>query len=88
MNFYLIYVAFLPGLFVHPQVGGHKFLRNVDSLSTDYMALYPRRQNSSEPPLREPQILHGTQQVGPADKASALYSGGDRFESWPGHQLS
>jgi hypothetical protein len=33
------------------------FLRNVGWLSTDYTALYPRRQNSSQPPLWEPQIL-------------------------------
>jgi hypothetical protein len=27
--------------------GGDMFLRNVDSFSTDYTALYPRRQNST-----------------------------------------
>jgi hypothetical protein len=27
--------------------GGDMFLRNIGSLSTDYTALYPRRQNSS-----------------------------------------
>jgi hypothetical protein len=34
------------------------FLRNVGLISTDYMALYPRIQGSSQPPLWEPQILH------------------------------
>jgi hypothetical protein len=32
------------------------FLRNVGWTSTEFTALYPRRQNSSQPPLREPQI--------------------------------
>jgi hypothetical protein len=34
-------------LLFSPEDGGHTFLRNVRWLSTDYMALYPRRQNSS-----------------------------------------
>jgi hypothetical protein len=34
------------------------FLQKVGWLSTDYIALYPRRQDSSWPPLWEPQILH------------------------------
>jgi hypothetical protein len=33
-------------------------LRNVNWLLTDYMALYPRRQNPSYPSLRKPQVLH------------------------------
>jgi hypothetical protein len=32
--------------FFDPDDGGDKFLRNVGSLSTDYMALYPRKYNS------------------------------------------
>jgi hypothetical protein len=34
--------------------------RTVSQLSMDYMTLYPRRWNSSQPPLREPQTLHGS----------------------------
>jgi hypothetical protein len=32
-----------------PEDGGDMFLRNVGRLSTDYTALYPRRQKSSYP---------------------------------------
>jgi hypothetical protein len=38
----------LLGLFFYLENGGDMFLRNVSSLSTDYMALYPRRLNSSK----------------------------------------
>jgi hypothetical protein len=44
----LLHMGFLLGLFFDPQDGGYIFLRNVGELSTDYTALYPRRQNSSE----------------------------------------
>jgi hypothetical protein len=37
---------------------GDLFLRNVVWLSPDYMALYPRRYSSSQPPLWESQTLH------------------------------
>jgi hypothetical protein len=43
--------------FFKPDDGGDIFLRNVGWLSVVYMALYPRRQNSSKPLLLEPQIL-------------------------------
>jgi hypothetical protein len=33
----------LLGLFFHPE---NIFIRKVDSISTDYTSLYPRRQNS------------------------------------------
>jgi hypothetical protein len=36
---------------------GDMFLLNVSWLSTDYTALYPRRQCSSQPPVWAPQIL-------------------------------
>jgi hypothetical protein len=39
--------GFLPGLYFYPEDGGDMFLRNVGGLSTDYMALYPRREYSS-----------------------------------------
>jgi hypothetical protein len=35
--------GFLFSLFFNPEDGGDMFLRNVDLLSTDYTALYPRR---------------------------------------------
>jgi hypothetical protein len=38
----------LLGLFFYPENGGDMFLRNVIYLSTNYTALYPRRENSSE----------------------------------------
>jgi hypothetical protein len=38
---------FLLGLFFDPDDGGEIFLRNVSRFSTDYMALYPRKQNTS-----------------------------------------
>jgi hypothetical protein len=35
--------GFLLGSFFDPDDGGDMFLQNVDLLSTDYTALYPRR---------------------------------------------
>jgi hypothetical protein len=40
------HTGILLGLF-DPEDGGDMFLRNVGSLSTDYRALYPRKQYSS-----------------------------------------
>jgi hypothetical protein len=40
---YLLHAGFLLSLFFDPEDGGEIFLRNVDSLSTDYTELYPRR---------------------------------------------
>jgi hypothetical protein len=37
--------------------GGDMFLRNVGRISTDYKALYPRRQKSSQRPMWEPWII-------------------------------
>jgi hypothetical protein len=39
--------GFLLGFFFDPEDGENMFLRNVGGLSTDYTALYPRRQYSS-----------------------------------------
>jgi hypothetical protein len=44
---YLLHACFLIGLFFDTEVGAEIFLRNVRWLSTEYTALYPRRQNSS-----------------------------------------
>jgi hypothetical protein len=44
----MFHAAFLLGLFLDPEDGGHMFLRNVGFLSTNYTALSPRRWNSSE----------------------------------------
>jgi hypothetical protein len=44
---YLLRAGFLRGLFFDPEDGGDMFLRNVGSISMDYKASYPRRQNSS-----------------------------------------
>jgi hypothetical protein len=40
-------------LVFYPEDGGDMLLRDVGWLSTDYTALYPRTQNSSQPPLWE-----------------------------------
>jgi hypothetical protein len=45
---YLLHASLLLGLFFDLEDGGDIFLRNVSWLSMDYMALYPRRWNSSE----------------------------------------
>jgi hypothetical protein len=42
---------FLLNLFFNPDVGGYAFFRNVDSLSTDYIALYVRRITLLKPNL-------------------------------------
>jgi hypothetical protein len=44
---YLINVGFYLGSFFDPEDGGEMFLQNAGLLSTDYMALYTRRYNSS-----------------------------------------
>jgi hypothetical protein len=49
-------ISVLLGWLLDPDDGGDIFLRNVTWLSLDYTALYPRRQNSSQPLLWEPQI--------------------------------
>jgi hypothetical protein len=41
----------LLGLFFDYEDGGDMFLRNVGWLSTDHVALYPRRQNFSNIPV-------------------------------------
>jgi hypothetical protein len=51
------HVGFLLGLFFDSEDGSYMFLRNVGRLPTVYMALYPMRQNTSQPPLWELQIL-------------------------------
>jgi hypothetical protein len=48
----------LLGLVFNPEDRGDTFLRNVGWFSTDNAAMYPRGQNSSQPPLWEPEILH------------------------------
>jgi hypothetical protein len=45
-------------VFLDPKYGGEIFFRNVGWLSTDYTALYPRRQNYSKPLSQKPQFLH------------------------------
>jgi hypothetical protein len=42
------HAGFVLGLFFDPEDEGDMFLRNVGWLLTAYMALYPRRQNSSK----------------------------------------
>jgi hypothetical protein len=44
---YVLHAGFLLGLFFDPEDRGNVFLQNVCWFSTDYMALYPRRQSSS-----------------------------------------
>jgi hypothetical protein len=36
-----LHAGYLLGLFFYPEDGGDMLLRNVDSLSTDYIELYP-----------------------------------------------
>jgi hypothetical protein len=43
----LLHAGFLLDLFFDPADGGDMYLRSIGRLSTDYTALYPRRQNSS-----------------------------------------
>jgi hypothetical protein len=51
-------ICFSFRLLFYSEHGGDIFLRNVSWISPYYTALYPRRRNSLQPPLREPQILH------------------------------
>jgi hypothetical protein len=44
---YLLHAGFLLGPFFEPEDGSGIFLRNIDCFSTDYMALYSRKQHSS-----------------------------------------
>jgi hypothetical protein len=50
-------LLFLHDSFFDPEDEGNMFLWNTDWLSTDYMVLYPRIQNSSLTTAWEPQIL-------------------------------
>lgn len=43
----LLAAYFLLGYLLDPKDGGDMFLRTVSWLSTQYMALYPKRQNFS-----------------------------------------
>jgi hypothetical protein len=44
-----LHAGSLLGLLFNPEDGDKMFLRNVSLLSMDYLALYPRRENSSKP---------------------------------------
>jgi hypothetical protein len=44
---WLLLVGFLLCILFDPEEGGDMFLRNDGTLSTEYIALYPRRYNSS-----------------------------------------
>jgi hypothetical protein len=52
------HTGFLLSLYFNHENWGGMSLRNVSWCSMDYAVLYPRRQNSSYPPLWEPQILY------------------------------
>jgi hypothetical protein len=54
--YYLLHTGALLALCFDSEAGDDMFLRNVSW--TNYTALYRRRQNSLQPPLWEPQILH------------------------------
>jgi hypothetical protein len=54
----LLHAVFLLSLLFDYEDGGDTFLWNICWLSLDYVALYPRRQNSSKSLLWEPQILY------------------------------
>jgi hypothetical protein len=43
----LLYAGFLLGLLFSPEDGGDMFPQKAGPLSTGYMALYPKRQNTS-----------------------------------------
>jgi hypothetical protein len=72
------------------QVAGRNLLKAQTSssetsgwLSTDYMVLYPRRQNYSQPPQWEPQ----TQHLIILFMYSCFVVEGTDFKSWPGYRL-
>jgi hypothetical protein len=53
---YQIHYSFFLGLFFDTEDGGDLFLRNVGWLSTDYTALFPRRENSSRTTVIQNQL--------------------------------
>jgi hypothetical protein len=61
--FCLLHAGFLFGLIFNPEVMGKIVSRNVSCLSAGYAELYSRRQNSSQPLVIEPKILHETTTV-------------------------
>jgi hypothetical protein len=76
-------VVFFLGVFSGPEDGGNMFLRNVGSLSTDYTALYPRKQNSLRSNFSNASLVGGHFQRVPhrrnsfrqhADRFTVLYS--------------
>jgi hypothetical protein len=54
---YLPHAGFFPDLFFDPEYRGNMFLQNTGRLSTDYMALYPKRQNSSYPSFKVRRLM-------------------------------
>jgi hypothetical protein len=44
--FYVLHIGFLLGLFLHPEDRGEMFLQNTGWLSTDYIVLYSKKQDS------------------------------------------
>jgi hypothetical protein len=48
--YYQLHTGVFLGSFFDPEDGGDMILRNVGCLSTDYTALYPRRQYYSKRP--------------------------------------
>jgi hypothetical protein len=48
--------GFLLGLLVNPEDESNSFIENIDELIPYYTALHPRKFQSSQSPLSEPQI--------------------------------